>query len=58
MKMLENRISSREVAEMMEVREHTQMLKKIDKINEVLVKSNLTSPQYWTESTYIDSQYK
>lgn len=45
-------ISSREVAEMMEVTEHAQMLKKIDKINDILKKSNLTCSDYWCESTY------
>lgn len=45
-------ISSREVAEMMEVTEHAQMLKKIDKINDILKKSNLTCSDYWYESTY------
>ena len=47
-------ISSREVAEMMEVT-HWNLLRKIDKINEVLLKSNLISVYYWYESSYIDS---
>lgn len=47
----ENTISSREVAEMMGV-EHSNMIKKIDRIDEILKKSNLTSSKYWYETTY------
>ena len=48
----ENTISSREVAEMMEVR-HTHMLDKIDKINQVLTDQKIGSSDYWIESSYI-----
>lgn len=48
----ENTISSREVAEMMEVR-HTHMLDKIDKINQVLTDRKIGSSDYWIESSYI-----
>ena len=48
----ENTISSREVAEMMEVR-HTHMLDKIDKISQVLTDRKIGSSDYWIESSYI-----
>ena len=44
-------ISSREVAEMMEV-QHKHLLEKIDKINEDLVAENLATKKYWIESTF------
>lgn len=47
----EIRISSREVAEMMEIR-HTHLLEKIDKINKDLVAENLVTKKYWIESTF------
>jgi DNA polymerase III epsilon subunit-like protein len=50
-KQLENKISSREVAEMMEIR-HTDLLKKIDGINEDFRKSKIAFSKYWVESTY------
>ena len=50
----ENTISSREVAEMMEVR-HTHMLDKIDKINQVLLDRKIGSVDFWIESEYKDS---
>lgn len=48
-------ISSREVAEMMEVNEHSKMLKKIDTISETLTKAKFGLSDYWYESTYKDS---
>ena len=51
MKTLENRISSREVAEMMEV-EHSNLLKKIDGINEDFREVKINFSKYWIESTY------
>ena len=53
MKTLENRISSREVAEMMEI-EHKHLLRKIDGIKEDFVKSNIGFYKYWEESEYIN----
>ena len=50
----ENTISSREVAEMMEIR-HTHMLDKIDKINQVLLNRKIGSVDFWIESEYKDS---
>ena len=47
-------ISSREVAEMMEVT-HFNLIQKIEKINEVLLNSNFNSVDYWYESSYKDS---
>ena len=47
----ENTISSREVAEMMGLR-HDNMMRKIEKINEVLLTSNLRSDKYWLVGTY------
>lgn len=45
-------ISSREVAEMMELRNHSDMLRKIDSINQILTNANLRSSDYWNESQY------
>ncbi|MDU4953445.1 MAG: Rha family transcriptional regulator [Clostridium sp.] len=52
-KQLENRISSREVADMMEM-EHKRLLRKIDGINEDFVKSKIGLYKYWEESFYIN----
>ena len=46
MKQLENRISSREVSDMMGV-EHKNLLKKIDGINKDLTNSKVSSLKYW-----------
>ena len=53
MKQLENRISSREVADMMEVT-HSNLLKKIDAINEDFVKVKIDFYKYWNKSEYIN----
>ena len=45
-------ISSREVADMMEMRNHSDMLRKIEAINNVLTNANLRSSDYWFESQY------
>lgn len=45
-------ISSREVAEMMEMRNHSDMLRKIEAIGNVLTNANLRSSDYWLESQY------
>lgn len=45
-------ISSREVAEMMEVKRHSDMLDKIDKLNQILTNGNFRSSDYWYESQY------
>ena len=50
----DNTISSREVAEMMEIR-HDHMLDKIDKINQVLLNRKIGSVDFWIESEYKDS---
>lgn len=55
MNQLEQRISSREVAEMMEVKRHSDMLDKIDKINTILLNGNFRSVDYWTEGSYKDA---
>ena len=47
----ENTISSREVAVMMDY-SHKDILRKIEKINEVLTTSNLSSLKYWYETEY------
>ena len=54
MKTLENRISSREVAEMMG-KEHKHILEKIDKLNGDLTSLNFGQSKYWVEGTYVDS---
>ncbi|MBU3195694.1 ORF6C domain-containing protein [Clostridium algidicarnis] len=48
---LENKLSSREVSEMMEML-HADLLKKIDKINEDLKKEKILCSKYWIESSY------
>jgi len=48
---LENKLSSREVADMMGV-EHAKLLRKIDGINDDLVKAKIGFYKYWEESTY------
>lgn len=51
MKELQTTISSREVAEMMEV-QHKSVLRKIDDINEDFESTELRPQKYWIESTY------
>lgn len=53
MKELENRISSREVAEMMG-KEHKNVLKKIDDLNKDLIGLNFSQSKYWVEGSYVD----
>ena len=55
MNKLENKLSSREVAEMMGM-DHKNLLKKIDLINSDLTGSKVSSLKYWSEGTYIDSK--
>lgn len=54
---LENKLSSREVAEMIEM-EHAKLLRKIDGINEDLAKAKIGFSKYWTEGSYIDKSGK
>ena len=49
------RISSREVAEMMEIKRHSDILEKIDRLNEVLLNGKIRSVDYWIKSSYKDS---
>ncbi len=52
-------ISSREVAVMMEMTSkdgHANLMRKIEKIDEVLTSSKVTTLYYWFESTYIDGK--
>ena len=51
MKTLENKISSREIAEMMG-KEHKHILEKIDKLNDDLQSLTFGSDKYWIESSY------
>lgn len=51
MNQLENKISSREVCEMMEI-QHKDLLKKIDSINVDFRESKIALSKYWQESTY------
>ena len=53
MKTLENRISSREVAEMMEVT-HANLLQKIDNINKDFIKMKIQFYKYWNESEKLE----
>jgi len=57
MNKLENKLSSREVADMMEM-EHSKLLRKIDGINEDLTKAKIGFSKYWGEDTYKDSSGK
>ncbi len=57
MNKLENKLSSREVAEMMEV-EHKHLLRKIDGINEDFTKSKIGFSKYWTKGHYKDDSGK
>ncbi|MDY4253731.1 MULTISPECIES: Rha family transcriptional regulator [unclassified Clostridium] len=52
-KQIEQKLSSREVAQMIEMR-HTELLRKIDNINEDLAKAKIGSSKYWVESSYKD----
>ncbi len=56
-KQLENKLSSREVAIMMEVG-HPELLRKIKKINEDFTQSKIAFSKYWTESSYKDASGK
>jgi phage regulator Rha-like protein len=51
MNQLENKISSREVAEMIDM-QHKHLLDKIDRINKDLVAENSSTEKYWTEGTF------
>lgn len=48
-------VDSREVAEMMEVR-HTDLLRKIDNVNDDFNQRKIASVKYWIESTYKDNK--
>lgn len=50
-KQIENKISSREVAEMMEIN-HCDLLEKVTKINKDLAERKIPFSKYWEESTY------
>ena len=56
-KQIEQKLSSREVAPMMESR-HDSLLRKIDKINEDLADHKIVVSKYWEESTYEDASGK
>ena len=47
---IEQKLDSREVAEMMEI-SHTNLLQKIDGINEDFRKMNIQFSKYWEESS-------
>ncbi|MBW6409025.1 Rha family transcriptional regulator [Clostridium weizhouense] len=54
-KQLENKLSSREVAEMMEM-EHSKLLRKIDGINKDFNQAKIGFVKYWVESSYKDAK--
>lgn len=56
-KQIEQKLSSREVAQMMEVR-HDSLLRKIDKINEDLADHKIVASKYWVESSSPDNSGK
>ncbi|MEG2018739.1 MAG: Rha family transcriptional regulator [Clostridium sp.] len=56
-KQIEQKLSSREVAQMMEV-QHKHLLSKIDGINEDLLSHEIGSAKYWAEGSYIDKSGK
>lgn len=51
-KQLENKLSSREVYKMMDLKQHSDLLRKIDAINEDFRESKIAFSKYWIESTY------
>lgn len=51
----EMRISSREVTQMMDENKHSNLIRKIEQIDKVLLSSKMSSVNYWVESSYIDS---
>lgn len=53
---LENKLSSREVFQMMELKQHSDLLRKIDGINKDFNQSKIAFVKYWTEGTYKDSK--
>ena len=53
----DNTISSREVAVMMDYN-HKDILRKIDNLNKELGVAQISSTQYWIESTYVHEQNK
>ncbi len=55
---IEQKITSREVAIMMEIKEHKNLLKKIDGINKDLLSSKVSPVKYWVESSYKDKSGK
>lgn len=57
MNQLEQRISSRDIAEMMEMR-HTELLRKIDSINVDLTERKIALSKYWVEGQYKDTSGK
>lgn len=57
MNKLENKLSSREVADMMEIR-HPDILRKIEGINRDFTESKIAFSKYWTESSYKDASGK
>lgn len=57
MNKLENKLSSREVAEMMDIR-HPDLLRKIDGINKGFTESKIAFSKYWIEGNYKDSTGK
>jgi len=56
-KQLENKLSSREVAPMMDI-EHKNLLRKIDGINEDLLSSKVSPAKYWIETSSPDNSGK
>ena len=50
------RISSREVAEMMGVKEHAKLIRKIEGISTVLIEAKIGVVDLWVESSYIDKK--
>lgn len=54
----EMRISSREVAKMMEEEKHSNLIRKIENINAILYSSKMSCTQYWIESLYIATNGK
>lgn len=49
------RIGSREVAVMLEIDKHSNLIRKIENISNILISSKMSVSKYWVESSYIDS---
>lgn len=50
------KLSSREVAVMLEISRHADLLRKIEKMNTFLTNAKMCSLDYWVQTTYLDAK--